>query len=421
VRYGIVALICGCVTFNYLDRALLGIALPDLQREFSLHAAWSGLLLSAFSWTYFLAQLPAGALLDRFAVKTIYVFSILGWSVVTVLHGLAAGFRSLMGLRLALGLAEAPCFPANNKIVSMWCPRSERARAVSLYTAAEYVGLGFLSPILYWGLHVLGWRALFVVNGLIGIGYGLLFAHRYHDPQAHPHLGDAEERLIRRGGGLTTSPLSAGFRFATVGGLLRHRQVLGVCLGQFAVHSTLTFFLTWFPAYLVTARHIDWIRAGFMASLPYVAGFAGILLAGWWSDRLLARGRSISVARKAPVITGLAVASVIVAANFVQSSTFIVAILAIAFFAQGMSGSSWSVISEIAPPAQLGLVGGLFNACGNLAGIVTPAAIGLIVQATGSFAGALYFVGGVALLGAGAWIFVVGPLERVDRADPVSA
>ncbi len=116
------------------------------------------------------------------------------------------------------------------------------------------------------------------------------------------------------------------------------------------MHSTLTFFLTWFPSYLVTERHIDWIKAGFMASLPYVAAFAGVLVAGFWSDGLLTRGSSISVARKAPVITGLLAATVIVAANYVESSALIVAILALAFFAQGMSGTSWAVISEIAPP-----------------------------------------------------------------------
>jgi ACS family D-galactonate transporter-like MFS transporter len=176
----------------------------------------------------------------------------------------------------------------------------------------------------------------------------------------------------------------------------------------------LTFFLTWFPSYLVTERHIDWIRAGFMASLPYVAAFVGVLVAGFWSDRLLTRGASISVARKVPVITGLLVATVIVAANYVESSSLIVTVLAVAFFAQGMSGTSWAAVSEIAPPEQLGLVGGLFNAAGNLAGIVTPVAIGIIVDVTGSFVGALYFVGAVALFGACAWIFIVGPLEPVS-------
>jgi len=172
VRYRIVALLCGAVMINYLDRALLGVALPGLQKELGMQATLAGVLLSAFSWTYFLAQLPAGVLLDRLGVKLTYVASIALWSSVTLLHGVAAGFRSLFGLRLALGLAEAPCFPANSKIITMWCPRGERARAVGLYTAAEYVGLGFLSPILFWGMTVAGWRSLFVVAGILGNPHG---------------------------------------------------------------------------------------------------------------------------------------------------------------------------------------------------------------------------------------------------------
>ena len=256
VRYGIVALICGAVMINYLDRALLGVALPGLQRELAMQATLAGLLLSAFSWTYFLAQLPAGVLLDRLGVKVTYVTSIALWSAVTLLHGIAGGFRSLFGLRLALGLAEAPCFPANSKIITMWCPRNERARAVGLYTAAEYVGLGFLSPILFWGLSVAGWRSLFVVAGLIGVVYSVVFARRYFDPNKHPTLTDAERDEIAAGGGLVKSPTSARLSWADVRRLLAHRQIVGVCLGQFAVHSTLTFFLTWFPSYLVTERHI---------------------------------------------------------------------------------------------------------------------------------------------------------------------
>jgi ACS family D-galactonate transporter-like MFS transporter len=177
------------------------------------------------------------------------------------------------------------------------------------------------------------------------------------------------------------------------------------------------FFLTWFPTYLATERHMGWIKVGIYSALPYIAGFCGILFAGWWSDFMLRQGRSLSVARKVPVIAGLAVASTIVAANYVHSDAAVVFILSIAFFAQAMSSSGWSVLSEIAPPGQLGLVGGLFSASANLSGIVTPLAIGAIVQATGSFIGALFFVGAVAAAGALSWIFIVGTIAPLRDAD----
>jgi ACS family D-galactonate transporter-like MFS transporter len=414
VRYGILALLCGGVTLNYLDRALLGVSLPSLEHEFTMSPAAAGVLLSAFSWTYFLAQVPTGILLDRLPVRLMYAGALFAWSAVTVLHSFAGGLRSLLGLRLALGVAEAPCFPANNTILAKWFPSAERARAVSFYTAAEYVGLSFLSPLLYWGLSVAGWRSLFLAAGLVGVGYSAFFVHRYRDPHLDPRVGAGELATIAGGGGLSRAVAPARFDLREMGSLMAHRRIWGLCLGQFAVHSTLTFFLTWFPSYLVTARHIGWLQAGVYTMLPYAAAFCGVLVAGWWSDRMLARGSSLSVARKTPVITGLVVATVIVAANWVESNGLIVLILAIAFFAQGMSGSSWAVISEVAPPPQLGLVGGLFNASGNLAGIVTPIVIGAIVQTTHSFVGALYFVGGIALVGAVSWIFVVGPIRPLE-------
>lgn len=198
--------------------------------------------------------------------------------------------------------------------------------------------------------------------------------------------------------------------------MLRHRQVWGLLIGQFAVYSTFIFFLTWFPTYLATARHMGWIKVGFFASLPYIAGFFGILFAGVLSDFMLARGAKLGLARKLPVIMGLLGASTIIACNYVQSDTLVIAILSFAFFCQAMSSSGWSVLSEIAPVGKLGLLGGLFSAAANLSGIVIPIVIGFIVQDTGSFVGALVFVGLVALVGALAWIFGIGELKPIVLA-----
>jgi ACS family D-galactonate transporter-like MFS transporter len=162
---------------------------------------------------------------------------------------------------------------------------------------------------------------------------------------------------------------------------------------------------------------MGWIKAGVFASLPYLAGFFGILFAGNLSDILLRRGCSLNLARKLPVIAGLLLASTIVLANWVQNNTLVVVILSVAFFAQAMSSSGWATLSEIAPQGALGLVGGLFSAAANLASIVVPIVIGLIVQATGSFVWALAFVGAVAAFGAFCWIFLIGDLKPIEL-DP---
>lgn len=415
-RLGVLALISGAVAINYLDRALLGIAAPSIQAELGLSATALGFVLSAFSWTYFLAQVPCGILLDRIKVGVVYGVALVAWSCATLLHALASGFASLVGLRFALGLAEAPCFPANNNIVAMWFPRGERGRAIGVYTAAEYIGLSFLSPLLYLILREFGWRSLFAIAGAIGIAYGALFLARYRDPADHPRVDRSELDYIAAGGGnVQARGATQPFRLSHLVELLRQRQIAGLCIGQFAVYSTFVFFLTWFPTYLATEREMTWIKAGFFTALPYVAGFFGILFAGWWSDWALARGFSLNAARKLPVIAGLLGASTIIGANYVDSTPVVVAILSLAFFCQAMSSSGWAVLAEISPPERLGLVGGLFSASANLSGIVIPLAIGALLDATGSFVAPLAFVAAVALVGAFAWIFLIGDIRPLPK------
>ena len=146
VRVRILALISLAVAINYLDRAVLGIAAPSIQQQFALSPAVMGVVFSAFSWTYFIGQVPSGVLLDRFGTRVIYSLSLLAWSLATLLHAAATGIGSLLGLRLMLGFAEAPCFPANSGVVARWFPRSERGRAIGVYTAAEYRGTELHEP-----------------------------------------------------------------------------------------------------------------------------------------------------------------------------------------------------------------------------------------------------------------------------------
>jgi ACS family D-galactonate transporter-like MFS transporter len=148
--------------------------------------------------------------------------------------------------------------------------------------------------------------------------------------------------------------------------------------------------------------------------LPFLAGALGILFGGWLSDFLLSQTGSVNLARKLPMIAGLLGASTIIGANYANTDIIVIAILSAAFFAQGMTGLGYAVISDIAPINLMGLTAGIFSLAANLAGIVTPLIIGVIIGRTGSFAYALGYVGAVALLGAIAYIFVLGDVRRVE-------
>lgn len=414
VRLGVLGLISTATLLNYLDRAVMGVAAPALTAELRISPEMMGLIFSAFSWTYAAAQIPGGILLDRLGTRITYAGSLILWSVFTLLHGLASNVAMLFGFRLALGVAEAPCFPCNSRILSSWFPQSERARANSVYAVGQYAGLAFFSPLLFWIVGAFGWRMLFVIAGSIGILFGLLMYARYRDPQHSGRVSQAELDHIRAGGGLATPAEPQPFAWRNVRRLLSQRQILGASIGQFCGNATLVFFLTWFPTYLATERGMDWLKSGTFAVLPYIAASAGVLLGGQVSDMLIRHTGSANVGRKLPVVAGLLLASTIIAANYVESNTLVILIMSVAFFGQGMVNLGWTLISDVAPRAYIGLTGGIFNFCANLAGIVTPIAIGIIVGQTGSFYGALALIGTLALVGAAAYIFVVGDVRRVE-------
>lgn len=417
-RYQILALLAVGTMINYLDRTVLGIAAPQLTKELGIGAALMGIMFSAFSWTYVAAQIPGGMFLDRFGSKLTYYLAMTLWSLCTLAQGLVHGVGALLTCRLGLGVSESPCFPTNSRVVATWFPQRERALATGTYTVGEYIGLAFFSPLLFALMGAYGWRTLFLVVGGAGIVFGVIWWMFYREPREHPGANAAEIEYIEAGGGLTGhsgthSGSTRPFSWGTIAELLKHRQLAGICLGQFAGNSTLVFFLTWFPTYLATERHMGWLKIGFFAVLPFIAASVGVLFGGWLSDSLLRRGKSANVARKLPIIAGLLLASTIVLANYVKSDAVVIAIMSVAFFAQGMAALGWTLVSDIAPEGLLGLTGGIFNFAANLAGIITPLVIGFIVAATGSFVGALVFIGIIALIGALSYVFVVGDIKRI--------
>lgn len=413
VRYGVLALIATGTLINYLDRTILGIAAPALTKELAISPTLMGVIFSAFSWTYAASQVPGGAFLDRFGTRLTYMLSVGFWSFFTLLHAVIGSVAGLFGLRLLLGIAESPCFPANSRVVATWFPRNERAMATGVYTVGEYIGLAFLSPVLFLMLAHWGWRSLFLVAGALGMVFAVVWWLRYREPR-DSRANAAELALIVEGGGLVEQPAKQRVDWSAAGRLLRTRQMWGICLGQFAGNSTLVFFLTWFPTYLAVERHMDWLKIGFFAVLPFIAASIGVLFGGWWSDRMLRQGRSPNVARKLPIILGLLLASTIVSANFIDDNRLVIAVLSLAFFAQGMAALGWALVSDIAPQGMLGVTGGIFNLAANLAGIVTPIIIGAIVAATGSFVYAIGFIGVVALLGALSYIVILGDVKRIE-------
>lgn len=397
---------------NYLDRTILGIVAPKLTSEIHIDPAMMGIVFSAFAWTYALAQIPGGMFLDRFGNKLTYALSIFFWSTFTLLQSFSVGLKSLLLLRLGLGISEAPCFPVNSRVVSKWFPQHERARATATYTVGEYIGLAAFSPLLFLILEHHGWRTLFFLTGGLGIAFTFVWWKFYHEPHQSKTANKAELEYI---GVENTASADENipFNWPDAKRLLCCRQIIGASLGQFAGNTTLVFFLTWFPTYLANERHLPWLHVGFFASWPFLAAAIGIFFGGWVSDKILKKTRSVNISRKLPIISGLLLSSCIIIANWVESNTTVIIIMSIAFFGQGMVGLGWTLISDIAPKNMGGLTGGIFNFCANMASIITPLIIGVIISMTGNFFYALIYIGLTALIGVIAYIFIIGDIKRI--------
>ena len=419
VRYWILAIIVIATAINYLDRANLSIAAPIVKTDLHISDVQMGLIFSAFSWTYAFLQIPGGWVLEKIGPRVTFGIALMFWSVVTGAISLARGFGSLLGLRLALGVAETPAFPANNTLVSRYFPTKERGLATGSYTAGEYVGLAIAAPLLAWMATEYGWHSVFYLTGGLGIVFAFVWlAWIRNSPQSDKRVSLAELETIEKGGGAVAAAASAEGRshakFSDIPRLLARKRMLGALIGQFANTSTLFFFLTWFPDYLVEQKHFTLLKAGIMAIIPYLCALIGTLAGGAGSDWMLRRGVATSIARKAPIITGLILSMIIIFDNYVSEPLVVILFFSIAFFAQGMASSTaWTLLSDIAPADQIALTGGLFNFFANAGGALSPFVISIILSATGSFAYGLVYIAALAGIGALSYIFLVDRVERI--------
>lgn len=412
-RYNMLLLVFISVVINYLDRSNISVAAKALSTELDLTKVQLGLIFSAFGWTYASLQIPGGILVDKIKARFLYTIILILWSVATLLQGIVSSFAVLIGLRASIGVFEAPSFPINNAIVTKWFPDEERASAIAVYTSGQYIGLAFLTPLLAYIQAELGWRGLFIFSGIVGILWAVVWYIFYRDPENHNGANDDELQLIKKGGAVVKENESKSFQWSDLKHAFIYKKLWGLYLGQFCLGATFIFFLTWFPTYLEEQKGIDLAKSGFIGSIPFLGAFLGVIISGILSDRLIKKGVSKEIARKAPVLTGLFLSGAIILANYTTSTEWTIGFLTLAFFGTGFASIAWVFVSAIAPKEHIGLVGGVFNLMGGLSAVVVPLVVGFLAK-DGNFEPALFFIGTIAAIGFLAYVFLVGKVERIQ-------
>ena len=418
-RYRVMLMIFICVVITYMDRANISVTTASMQKDLGIDNTMMGWVFSGFAWTYAFGQMPGGFLVDRIRPRYFYPAILISWSVATACLGIVGGFIGLFLIRLLIGALESPSYMINNQVVTSWFPDRERGGAVGFYVSGQFIGLALLQPLLIWLMTVHGWRSVFFITGIGGLAWGLVWLLVYRTPHESRSANAAEIALIETGGGLVdlgsadANKQKRKLSWADIATVFKYRKLWGVYIGQFAVTSSQWFFLTWFPKYLNDFRHISIVTSGIYISVAFLAAFFGTQLGGFLSDRLLRNGYTLGTARKFPIIFGLLLSCSIVGANFVDQPKLVIAFMALAFFGNGMASIGWSLVSHVAPKRLIGLTGGTFNFISNLSGISTPVIIGYIAR-HGNFAPGLAYIATVAVIGALAYILMIGKLERVE-------
>jgi ACS family D-galactonate transporter-like MFS transporter len=419
-RFIVLALLFGCVWINYMNRTNISIAGTTMRDDLGIDPLKMGLIFSAFSWTYGWLQIPGGAMVDVFRTRKFYAVIMFFWSAMTTLTGFANSLASLIGMRLGLGLFQAPSYPAHNKMVTRWLPTNERATAIAVYTSAQFLVLAFM-PIIFVGMmNAVSWRGLFIITGLVSILGSFAMYAIYRDPKDHKSVNQAELDYIEEGGGLVhdggdvkPDTPKEKFNWADLAEAFKHRKLWGVYIGQFCLGSLFVFFLTWFPFYLKDTRGLSLESMGWWVMIPPLGAFVGVLLSGTLSDLLVKRGVSPGTSRKIPVLCGMVLGSSIIGANYTDSTGVVVFFMTIALFGNGLASIAWVFISSIAPIRCMGLVGGVFNFIGNLAGISLPIIVGYLAQ-DGNFESGLMYIAVVSIIGFCSYLFLVGKVERIE-------
>jgi MFS family permease len=415
-------------TINYIDRANLSIAIPFIDHDLHIGPALAGIVLGGFFWTYAIFQLPLGYLVDRVGARVMYAFAVVWWSVFTAATGLARGFFSLLGLRLLLGVGEAGAYPSNAKVVSEWFPIRERAFATSIYDSGARVGSAAAIPLVAFIIANLGWQASFAITGVLGIFWAIAWILIYRRPRQHPWARRSEVEYIeegqRLGGSRAAGAAADDAAGVSWGHLFTYRTIWGMMLGFFCLNFVIYFFITWFPTYLIEARHFTLLKLGIFGIIPALVAIPGGWIGGLVGDRLVRSGMDLTKARKICLVGGMLFSSVIAVAVVVPTVGLALGLLSICYASLTFAAASvWSLPADVAPtPRHVASIGGIQNFASNIAGIVSPTYTGLVLAATHrSFVVPLVTAGCLAIVGALAYLFVVGRVEPLPVPDTAAA
>lgn len=378
-RWRICALLFAATTVNYVDRQVLGVLAPELQRSIGWNEIEYGYIVSAFQAAYAVGLLIAGGFIDKVGTRIGYAISVSIWSLAAMGHALAHTPLTFGAARFMLGLGEAGNFPACLKATAEWFPRKERALAVGFVNAGTNVGAIVAPLTVPWIAVNWGWPYAFLITGLLGLPWLAAWWRTYRRPQEHPRISAAELAYI-------SSDSSAAASGVPWSKLISYRQTWAYIIGKFMLDPIWWFFLFWLPKFLNTEHGLTLGQLGLPLVVIYVISDVGSIGGGWISSALIKMGLSVNASRKLGMaICALAVTPVFFAAG---ASSLWKAVLLISLATAGHQGFMTNLFtfpSDIFPAHAVGSVAGIGGFAGALGGMFVATFTGFLLQATHSY------------------------------------
>jgi len=379
VRHVVLGLTVAAYMITYMDRQILAVARPAIRDELGISLVMMGWITFSFRIAYALFQIPGGWLGDRFGARRALTWVVTWWSVFTGITALAWNAVSMLVIQIFFGLGEAGAFPIATRSLSRWMRPTERGFAQGVTHAGSRLGAA-LTPLVLagftiYGLHwsgfipLFGWRAAFLLFGLLGVAWSAVWYFYYRDtPEEHRGCNASERELI--GGGrkrATDIPWRK---------MLGHPNLWILSVMYFCYNFNLNVYNDWFPTYLHDSRGMTLAKMGIYASLPLFAGTLGDLAGGWFSDRVLKRTSKLNLARRWVAIAGfLFSAAATIPAVLAHDPKVSVAFYCLAFFGlEWTVGISWAVTLDIGGDFA-GSVSAVMNTLGNIGGAISAAVV----------------------------------------------
>ena len=418
LRWWIVGLIFLATLINYIDRLTISVLAPVITHDLGLTNTEFGGILTWFLLAYTISQGLSGKLYDRVGTKRGFVCSIVLWSIAAIAHAFARGLATLSAFRFVLGFGEAGNWPGAAKTVAEWFPIRERAFGMAIFNSGAAIGSVVAPPLIVWLSLTYGWRTTFIVTGLLGFGWLVLWLVFYETPDRHRWLSATERELIREGQPDKDETLVTG-RNAPLKWreLLRYRQVWAIVLSRFLTDPVWWLYISWLPKYLADARGFSLVKIGLFAWVPYVAADAGSLSGGWLSGYLIARGWSVDRSRKLVIAIAACLMPAGILAAFAHDAMVALVLIGVVLFGfQVWINNVQTLPSDFFPDKAVASVAGLGGTGAGIGSMIFVFGTGWVVDHF-SYVPVLVVAGLLAPIGTMVLFALCGRIERVSLAE----